>query len=88
MNWIREHIRTPKDADYARRVLDRYRLGIKAKGAIRGVQIIPGSDACPVCQPLANTVYAPDQAPIIPLAGCPMPEGCCCAYTPVMNYQE
>jgi hypothetical protein len=86
--WLQTHVRQPKDASYAPRVLDRFRLGMKAHGAIRGVRILPGSDLCPVCRDLSGTVYHPDDVPIIPLAGCPQPGGCRCAYTPVMAYEE
>jgi hypothetical protein len=88
MQWLRDHVRYPKDAHYARRVLDRYRLGMKARGAIRGVRIITGSDSCPVCQALAEAVYHPDAAPIIPIDGCTHPGGCRCAYTAVMTYED
>jgi len=88
MKWMKRHVRTPKDANYAQRVLDRYRLGIKAHGAIRGVRIIAGPDSCPACKSAADGVYQPDTAPIIPIAGCTHSEGCRCAYTAVMTYQE
>lgn len=87
MEWLKELTRTPKDTNYAQRVLDRYRLGLKAHGAICGVQIVPGSDSCPVCGELATSVYLPDEAPIIPIAGCPEPGGCRCSYRPVMTYE-
>jgi hypothetical protein len=88
MSWIIDHVRKPKDADYARRSLDRYRRGMKGRGAIRGVRIIPGSEDCPTCRPFVGVVYHPDEAPIIPIAGCTLPEGCCCAYTAAMTYEE
>lgn len=87
MAWIRNHVRTPKDATYAQRVLDRCRLGLKAHGAIQGVRIITGAHSCATCQALAERVYHPDEAPLIPIAGCTSPEGCCCAYTPAMDYE-
>ncbi|RME44079.1 MAG: hypothetical protein D6791_13995 [Chloroflexi bacterium] len=87
MRWIREHVRRPKDADYARRVLDRYRLGIRAGGAIQGVRVITGSDSCPTCRALAGEIYQPDEVPVIPIQGCTHPEGCRCAYTAVMTYE-
>jgi hypothetical protein len=86
--WMQDHVRRPKDAAYASRVLERIRLGMKAHGAIRGVRILPGSGTCLVCRDLSNTVYHPDDAPIIPIAGCPLTGGCRCAYTPVMAYEE
>ncbi len=85
--WLKQHIRRPKDANYAKKVLDAYRLGIKAHGAIRGVRIVTGLDSCPTCQALAGIVYHPDQAPIIPIAGCSHPSGCRCAYSAVMTYE-
>jgi len=88
MKWLKDHIRQPKDAHYAKKVLDAYRLGMKARGAIRGVRIVTGPDSCPTCQALAGKVYHPDEAPIIPIAGCTHPQGCCCAYSAVMTYEE
>ena len=87
MGWLQEHVRTPKDSQYAQRVLDRYRLGLKARGAIRGVRILTGSDSCPVCQAHAGVIYHPDAAPAIPIAGCSHPDGCRCSYTPVMTHE-
>lgn len=84
--WLQDHVRRPKDPHYAERVLDRYRLGMKAHGAIRGVRIITGSDSCPICRQYAGTVFLPDDAPIIPIAGCTQAGGCRCAYTAVMDY--
>jgi hypothetical protein len=88
MKWLKDHVRRPKEAGYAKRVLDAYRLGIKAHGAIRGVKIMTGPDSCLTCQSFANSVYSPDEAPLIPIAGCTHPEGCRCAYTPVMTYES
>ena len=88
MNWIREHVRTPKDAEYAQRVLDRYRLGMRARGSIRGVRIITGPDSCAACRAHEGREYHPDEAPIIPIEGCTHPEGCRCAYSAVMTYEE
>jgi hypothetical protein len=85
--WLQEHVQRPKDAGYAKRVLDRYRLGMKAKGEILGARIIPGSKDCAVAQSLANKTYLPDDAPLIPIAQCTLPGGCMCAYTPVMTYE-
>lgn len=87
-NWLREHVRTPKDHTYAQKVLDRYRLGIKAKGAIRGVRIITGSDSCPICKAHEGQTYDPDCAPMIPIPGCTHTKGCRCAYSPVMDYSK
>jgi hypothetical protein len=87
MQWLHNHVRTPKGSDYAARVLDRFRLGMKARGEIQGVRILVGPDSCPVCQAVAGRVYLPDEAPIIPIAGCRHPRGCRCAYTAVMTYE-
>jgi hypothetical protein len=80
-----EHIRTRKDPDYATRVLGGYRMGARAGGAIRGVRILRGADSCPACR-AASGVYAIEEAPIIPIAGCTHAAGCRCSYTPVMSY--
>jgi hypothetical protein len=88
MSWITSHVRRPKDPSYAKRVLDRYRLGMKAGGAIRGVRVLAGADSCAACRAAAQGEYLPNEAPIIPIAGCTHPEGCRCAYAPVMDYDE
>jgi hypothetical protein len=86
--WLEGHVRHSHDANYAQRVLDRYRLGMKAHGAVRGVRIICGDDSCSVCRAAAASVYHPDEAPIVPVAGCTSPGGCRCSYSPVMTYEE
>ncbi len=88
MSWLRDFVHSPQTPDYARRVLDRYRLGMRAGGAIRGVRILAASDSCPACQALAGAVYHPDEAPLIPIAGCTHPQGCRCVYRPVMEYDQ
>ncbi|HVC34051.1 MAG TPA: hypothetical protein VNL16_11120 [Chloroflexota bacterium] len=88
MEWLHDHVRQPKGPDYAQRVLDRYRLGMKARGAIRGVRILTGPDSCPTCRVHAGIVYRLDDAPIVPIAGCSHPGGCHCAYSAVMTYEE
>jgi hypothetical protein len=85
-NWMRQHVHGPKGSGYAARVLDRYRLGMRAGGAVEGVQIITGQDSCPLCASMARTLYDPDEAPLIPLAGCTNRAGCRCAYAAVMAY--
>ncbi len=87
MKWLTSFARTPKDGAYAQRVLSRYRLGMKARGAIRGVAVVTGPDSCPACRAHGGAVYLPDEAPIIPIAGCTHPEGCRCAYRPIMSYE-
>jgi len=86
--WLQDHVRKPKDSLYAQRVLERYRMGMKARGAIRGVQVIVGDDSCPICRQYAGAVYHPDDAPIIPITGCTQQGGCRCAYRAVMDYEE
>jgi hypothetical protein len=87
MEWMQNHIRQPKDSGYAQRVLDGYRLGMRARGAIRGVRIVTGSDSCPTCQALADQVYHPDTAPRLPIQECSHSRGCRCSYAPVMTYE-
>ena len=87
MNWLGDHFRKPRDAAYARRALDRYRMGMRSGGAIRGVRIMAGPDSCPHCQAIAGSVYSLDEAPALPNPGCTSPGGCRCVYRPVMAYQ-
>lgn len=88
-SWIHQHARRrTKPANYAEKTLAAYRLGMKAKGAIVGVRVLASDDSCPACRALAETVYTPDNAPMLPHAGCTHPEGCRCAYTPVMRTHE
>jgi len=86
MNWMRQHVQGAKGADYAVRVLERYRLGIKAGGAIQGVQVVTSQDGCPACSARAGIMYDPDTAPRIPVPECTSPGGCRCAYAAVMAY--
>jgi hypothetical protein len=58
---------------------------MRARGSIVGVRILTSDDSCPDCRALASRVYTPDDAPILPHATCTHPEGCRCAYTPVMR---
>jgi hypothetical protein len=87
MNWMRQHVQRTRGPNYAQTVLARYRLGMKAGGAISGARILAGADCCPTCRALSDCVYDPDSAPIIPVAGCSAPGGCRCAYAPVMAYE-
>jgi hypothetical protein len=86
MSWIHEHVRGAKAQGYATRVLARYRLGMKAGGAIQGVRVITGTESCSACVALAGKVYDPDEAPLIPVDNCVTPGGCHCAYAAVMAY--
>jgi hypothetical protein len=85
--WLQDLVRKPKDDAYAKIVLDRYRLGIKAHGEIRGARIIPGSVECETAMSVSGKTYLPDDAPIIPIQACTLSGGCRCSYTPVMNYE-
>jgi hypothetical protein len=86
MTWMRDHVRGAKAQDYATRVLARYRLGMKAGGAIQGVRVITATESCSTCLALADKVYDPDDAPLIPIDDCVTPGGCRCAYGAVMAY--
>ncbi len=87
--WIHQFARhKAKPANYAEKTLTAYRLGMKAKGAIIGVRVLVSEASCPTCCALADQVYTPDTAPHLPHAGCTHPEGCRCAYTPVMRSHE
>jgi hypothetical protein len=88
VTWMREHVLRTRDETYAETVLARYKLGIKAGGAIGGVRILGRQDSCLVCRALADCVYDPDSAPVVPVAGCTDSRGCRCAYVPVMTYER
>ena len=77
-----------KPSDYAAKTLAAYRLGMKAKGSIAGVSITIDEQGCQACQALEpDAVYHPDDAPLLPLAGCDRGRACRCVYRPVMSYQ-
>ena len=88
MRWLRELTLNPKDSDYAPRTLNRFRLGIRARGAIQGVKIVTAKDACLACQAVPAGLYQPDETPLIPVHGCTHPKGCRCTYSPVMTYEK
>ncbi len=78
-----------KPADYAKKTLAQYRLGMKAKGAIAGVAILIDEDGCAACRALpTDVVYHPDEAPHLPLSECNKDNRCRCVYRPVMSYQQ
>lgn len=80
---------TEKNPDYAEKTLAAYRLGMKAKGSIVGVTIELGENCCEAAKQLVeNKVYHPDDAPRLPLQGCPQGRHCGCVYRPVMSYQR
>jgi len=78
-----------KGPGYAERVLASYRLGIKAKGAIVGVIVLPGPNCCDQIKQLpTKEIYHPDNAPHLPLPNCSHGCDCDCVYRPVMTYQK
>jgi hypothetical protein len=88
--WLDDfHKEMAKPPDYAQRALAAYRLGMRAGGAIVGVRIEPAKDCCPAAGLLSpNTVYQPDDAPLLPLPECTLRERCGCVYRPVMRYEQ
>lgn len=88
-DWLNKfHKEMEKPEDYAEKTLSQYRLGMKAKGSIAGVAIVPDENGCEASKGLETTaVYHPDTAPHLPLPGCPKGRHCGCVYRPVMTYQ-
>jgi hypothetical protein len=88
--WINGFLHSkPKAEDYAQKTLAAYRLGMRAGGSIRGVRIVPGEGCCQAASQLSSSqVYDPDEAPQIPLPGCPLEGRCPCVYRPVMKYEQ
>jgi hypothetical protein len=77
-----------KSADYATKTLAAYKLGMRAKGSIAGVRIVPDPAGCPACAALdPHTVWHPDDAPRLPLPDCTCSRTCGCVYRPVMAYE-
>lgn len=76
-----------KEPGYAEKTLNAYRLGMKAKGSIRGVVIERAADCCEAARNLPQKVYDPGSAPRLPLPGCPQGRECGCVYRPSMSYQ-
>jgi len=89
LDWLNKfHKETEKSADYAEKTLAAYRLGMRAKGSLVGVQILIDSQGCEACQQLdPESVYHPDEAPHLPLPECDRDQSCRCVYRPVMTYQ-
>ncbi len=87
--WLNNfHRDMEKPADYAERTLAAYRLGMRAKGSIRGVRVAVDENSCPAAHGLpADAVYHPDDAPHLPLPDCPHARQCPCVYRPVMTYE-
>jgi MoaA/NifB/PqqE/SkfB family radical SAM enzyme len=88
ISWLRNHTLKPKARDYGRRIIDRYRLGMRAHGAIQGIRIITAPGSCSSCQNLAGKVYQPDETPLIPIKECTNPQGCRCVYSPLMSFEQ
>lgn len=88
--WIDRFQRNiEKSPNYAEKTLAAYRLGLRAGGSLRGVRIVVAEDACSAAQKLPpETVYHPDDAPRLPLSGCPQGRRCTCVYRPVMTYEN
>jgi hypothetical protein len=87
--WLKRFQREMvKAEDYAEKTLAAYRLGMKAKGSIRGVRVESDPDGCAASRGLdATAVYHPDDAPELPLPDCHKGRGCGCVYRPVMTYE-
>jgi sulfatase maturation enzyme AslB (radical SAM superfamily) len=88
ISWLRNHTLKPKAPDYGRHIIDRYRLGMRAHGAIRGLRIITAPGSCSSCQRLGGRVYQPDETPMIPIKECTNPQGCRCVYSPLMSFEQ
>lgn len=87
--WLKDfHQDMQKAPDYAEKTLAAYRLGIKAKGSIRGVRIEIDEEGCPATRALdPSAEYLPDDAPHLPLPDCTKGLSCRCVYRPVMSYE-
>ncbi|MBP6015981.1 MAG: hypothetical protein KA586_04615 [Candidatus Promineofilum sp.] len=88
-NWLNDfHQDMAKRPDYAEKTLAAYRLGMKAKGSIRGVRIEVDGEGCLASQSLdPDAEYLPDDAPLLPLPECSKGMSCRCVYRPVMTYE-
>ena len=88
-NWlINFQQEMKKSAGYTEKTLAAYKLGMKAKGSIAGVQIRIDPDGCEQCRKLdPDAIYHPDEAPRLPLPQCDRNDRCQCVYRPVMTYQ-
>jgi hypothetical protein len=88
-DWLNKfHKEMDKPADYAEKTLAAYKLGMRAKGSIAGVQVLIDPEGCQACRQLdPELIYHPDEAPRIPLTDCDRSRLCQCVYRPVMSYQ-
>ena len=89
-DWLNEFYREiEKSPDYAEKTLAAYRLGMKAKGSIRGVRIEIDPHGCAACRELDTSIeYLPDDTPHVPLPNCDKGLRCQCVYRPVMTYES
>ncbi len=90
LDWLTRFLqRRQKAPDYAEKTLAAYALGMKAHGAIVGVAIDRPTDCCEAARALPEgEVYRPEDAPRLPLPGCPRAASCGCVYRPVMAYSK
>lgn len=88
-DWLNNfHQDMEKRSDYAEKTLAAYRLGMKAKGSIRGVRIEVDDAGCVASMQLnPEAEYHPDDAPRLPLPECTKGLNCRCVYRPVMAYE-
>jgi hypothetical protein len=88
--WLnRFHLLQKKQEQYAEKTLKAYSFGMKAKGSIVGVCIQTGPGCCDAARRLPEgQVYAPKDAPRVPLLECTQGSNCECVYRPVMKYQQ
>jgi hypothetical protein len=88
-NWLKGfHQNMEKPPNYAAKTLAAYRLGMKAKGSIRGVRIEIDEEGCEAsCRLDPDREYLPDEAPLVPLPDCTKGSKCGCVYRPVMTYE-
>lgn len=88
-DWLDDFLQAQqKSPDYAEKTLAAYRLGMKARGSIRGVRIEVDEDGCAASKALDESAeFLPDDAPILPLPNCKKGLACRCVYRPVMSYE-
>lgn len=88
-DWLKGfHQDMAKRPDYAEKTLAAYRLGMRAKGSIRGVRVEVDEEGCDASRALdPDAEYHPDDAPHLPLPDCAKGLNCRCVYRPVMTYE-
>ncbi|BDG07433.1 hypothetical protein [Anaeromyxobacter paludicola] len=88
LEWLKRfQASQEKPPGYAEKTLAAYALGMKAGGAIEGVTVEVGPEACAAALALPpGAVYRPEEAPRLPLPGCPRAGRCSCVYRPAMRY--